>query len=463
MEELQNKDNLPVFVQKMKNAKIASSVIDTFSHYYQQVLSGKTGLLSDRDISPVRPEDVESVDGLEHFRDAGAAAAENTVIIMLNGGLGTSMGLTRAKSLIKIKDDKSFLEIKLRQAETCGASLAIMNSFNTHTDTLAAVTQINPSTKPFYFQQNTFPKIQRTDYTPANWPENPALEWNPPGHGDIYLALHASGLLGRLLDQGIEYAFISNSDNLGATLDEALLGYFSTNGFPFMVEVAQRKPADMKGGHLARHKNGNLVLREIAQCPEDELAAFQDIRHYRYFNTNNLWVNLVHLNTLIEDQGAVYLPIILNPKTVDPRDSESPAVFQVETAMASAISLFENAVAVQISEDRFFPVKKCNDLLAVQSDCFILTGDHHIHKNTQRKLGAIDIQLDPEYFGKIDMYNERFKHGVPSLLACESLTIEGDVFFEEGVIVKGRVLIANRTDKPATVKSGSVIETDLLF
>ena len=270
-------------------------------------------------------------------------------------------------------------------------------------------------------------------------------------------------MLQNFLDKDIKYAFISNSDNLGATLDECLLGYFSANGFPFMMEVARRTPADLKGGHIARHKKGNLVLREIAQCPECEIAEFQDIQNYRYFNTNNIWINLLHLHSVIQKQGAVFLPIILNPKTLDPRISSSPRVYQIETAMGSAISLFKDAIVTQISDKRFYPVKKCNDLMAIQSDCYHITADFYIVKNPDRTLDRIQINLDPTFFGKIDMYNERFKQGVPSLVNCESLEIQGDVFFEDNVAIKGGVIIRNNTDTPMVIKQGSVIEENTRF
>ena len=100
----------------------------------------------------------------------------------------------------------------------------------------------------------------------------------------------------------------------------------------FMMEVAERTPADMKGGHLARHRNGRLVLREIAQCPPEDLDAFKDIQRFRFFNTNNLWVNLALLQEHIARQKSIHLPMILNPKALDPRDAGSPPVYQVETA-----------------------------------------------------------------------------------------------------------------------------------
>lgn len=76
----------------------------------------------------------------------------------------------------------------------------------------------------------------------------------PPGHGDIYPSLLGSGMLERLLSEGIQYLFVSNSDNLGATLDLQLLQHFASSGAPFMMEVCERTAADKKGGHLARRK-----------------------------------------------------------------------------------------------------------------------------------------------------------------------------------------------------------------
>jgi UTP--glucose-1-phosphate uridylyltransferase len=338
-----------------------------------------------------------------------------------------------------------------------------MNSFSTAEDTRAALARINPPQAPLLFQQNKFPKILQANFAPATWPDNPALEWNPPGHGDIYTALHTSGTLDRLLAEGVRYALICNSDNLGATADEDLLGFFASENLPFMMEVAERTPADMKGGHLARHKNGRLLLREIAQCPETDLGAFKDIEQFRYFNTNNLWVNLAHLKDHIVSAGSIQLPLILNPKTLDPRDAKSPPVFQVESAMGAAVALFDNAAAVKTRPSRFYPVKKCNELLALRSDCFILDDRGCLTQNPDRQLGRIKIDLDPDFYGHIDRFDQRFPAGAPSLIDCETLTIKGDVAFEYGVTIKGRVSIRNTRPTQAVIPADTVIKNDLII
>jgi UTP--glucose-1-phosphate uridylyltransferase len=460
-------DHLPAFISKMESEGLPPLVSDTFAYYYGEVLQGATGLVCNRDIESVPSDEIESYDNLTEYGSKGVDVFHQTARIILNGGLGTSMGLTGAKSLIEVKSGISFLDIIIRQAENSTVTLAFMNSFNTQDDTLAALSELKPSKFPITFVQHKFPKILQGDFSPATWPLKPILEWNPPGHGDVYTALLTSGMLQSLLDDGIQYAFISNSDNLGARLDESLLGYFAHHQFPFMMEVAEKTPADIKGGHLARHKNGRLILREAAQCPADELDAFQDIQRYQFFNTNNVWINLKALKTLFDQQKMIHLPLILNPKTLDPRDKNSPSVYQIESAMGAAISLFEGATAVNVPRTRFYPVKTCNDLLAVRSDCFVYAEDESLRINPIRiknnKPGATKVKLDPDYYGKIDDLDQRFADGIPSLVECDALTIEGDVRFENNVTIKGSVCIINRQNSQAVIEAGTVINKDLVI
>jgi len=452
--------SLALFVAKMKSAGLNPAVIETFSRYYRRIVDGESGLLSNRDILPLKPQDVIDADAVLSFVDRGKAAASETVCIVLNGGLGTSMGLTKAKSFLPVKDELTFLDIKVKQAQKSGAHLAFMNSFATHDDTVNAVENMALSFTPAYFLQNKFPKILKSDLTPAHWPKDPEMEWNPPGHGDIYGALATSGLLKKLLQRKIRYAFIANSDNLGAVLDFSLLGYFSNRNIPFMMEVAERTPADLKGGHLARLKNGRFVLREIAQCPKAEIASFQNIRFYRYFNTNNIWINLNALNDILAKDNVLDLPVILNPKHLDPRDKTSPEVIQVETAMGSAISLFQNASVIKVHEDRFHPVKKCNDLLSIRSDCYHLSKENRLVLSSKRDHPPV-IKLDPLYFGQIDDFEKRFPCGVPSLIDCEALTVRGDIFFNKDIVIKGNITLTNTKNRPYTLESGLVIDRSM--
>ena len=461
------------FAEKMEKNGLSPVVIDTFRHYYTLLVEGGTGLITKTDIDPVQEGEIADVEKLSGLAEAGRGALEKLVVIKLNGGLGTSMGLSRAKTLLEVRNGLSFLDIIARQIlsyrRTHGIRLPVvlMNSFSTEADTLEALAPYHDlpvEDIPLSFLQHKFPKVFQDGLTPATWPANPDLEWNPPGHGDIYTALVTSGMLEQLLGAGIRYAFISNSDNLGAVVDETILGYLAQNNFPFMMEVADRTEADSKGGHLARLKNGRFTLREIAQCPEDEIEEFQDINVYRYFNTNTIWVNLLALKQLLEaHDNVIHLPMIRNPKTVDPRDDSTPPVYQMETAMGSAISIFDEATAIRVPRTRFAPVKKCQDLLALWSDCYVLTDDYLVIQNPRRKIGTLLLKLDSKYYKKIDQLKARFPHGAPSLLDCVSLDLQGDIVFGKGVVIRDRVVIANQTASQITIADGSLIEAYRVF
>ena len=455
----QIEDHLQEFKTKMMTAGLAPMVIETFAAYYRQVVAGETGIMTDEAIRP--PEDGEVADAasLEDYRSTGLSALNQAVRITLNGGLGTSMGLVGPKSLLTVKDQKTFLEIIIGQSARLKIKQALMNSFSTQSATEQALQAMAPVEEPLMFTQNRFPKILRENLAPASWPNNPDLEWNPPGHGDVYTAMATSGVLDRLLERDIRYALICNSDNLGATMDAALLGYFAKNELPFLMEVARRTPSDAKGGHLAANQNGGLILRESAQFPPNSQG--QDISIYRFFNTNNLWVNLEALKTLIDKENSLPLPLIVNPKTLDPRDTHSPAVYQLESAMGAAIALFDGARAVQVPRTRFFPVKTCSDLLAVRSDGFRLDENFVMEPHPDLISPGPRISLDSRYYSKIDMFDARFPHGAPSLVRCRQLRVVGDVIFEEKVTIVGDVTITNTREKQAVIKSNTTIDQDL--
>merc|ERR1711959_180601 len=324
-----------------------------------------------------------------------------------------------------------------------------MNSFSTSTDTLAALAKYPDlgTGDDLQFVQNKAPKVTAADLSPADWPANKDHEWCPPGHGDLYPAMLGSGALDMLLGKGFKYMFVSNSDNLGATMDLKILTYFVEQGAPFMMEVATRTDADKKGGHLATMKaNGGLTLRESAQCPKDDEKAFQDTSKYTYFNTNNLWVDLQKLkDTFDKNDGALPLPVMLNDKTVDPRDKKSTKVIQLETAMGAAISCFEGATAIQIPRTRFAPVKKCDDLIALRSDAYVLAEDFRIVLAEDRKGVPPIVKLDDAY-KFVDAMDTLIPNGFPSLIGCTSMKIEGKLVFEKDVVIKGDVKFVNKSE-----------------
>ncbi|HOG31182.1 MAG TPA: UTP--glucose-1-phosphate uridylyltransferase [Candidatus Syntrophosphaera sp.] len=452
---------LNLFVKQMKVAGLADDVIRTFSAYYDQLQSGEQGMISRGMIDPPSPDNVINLSAMTQYRKQ--SILKSIAVIKLNGGLGTSMGLSAAKSLLPVKGNMNFLDIITRQvlAMRSGTGyevlLMLMNSYNTEADTLNYLEKypdLSRQKLPISFLQNKFPRIRQDNLKPYE-NEDPDKMWNPPGHGDIFAALSSSGLLDKMIDAGYRYAFVSNSDNLGATVDTCIPAYMEANDIHFLMEVCARTEADRKGGHLCQDKHGQLMLREVAQCPPEELDEFQNVELYSYFNTNNLWIDLKALQwNLIAGEGIILLPLIVNPKTVD-----GTPVYQLETAMGAAISVFNGARAVLVPRSRFSPVKKNNDLLAIWSDLYELNDQYQVVM--RRGVESIPpIELDERYYGRIDQLLERFRDGVPSLLNCSSLKISGDISFGEDVICEGKVNLT--AENPVHVKS-KLLSGDITF
>jgi UDP-N-acetylglucosamine pyrophosphorylase len=457
-----NESGLETALQKMESAGLSPAARASFTRAWRQAASGDAGLLPENSLEPA--------EAIPVLADIPAAAPDPALldklcVIKLNGGLGTGMGLEKAKSLIPVKDGLTFLDfiarhiLWLRRTHgTVGPRFLLMDSFSTSVDTLrylARYPDLSPH-DPLDFLQNKVPKLHPDTLEPVAWPENPDLEWCPPGHGDLYPSLLGSGWLQRLADAGVEYLFVSNSDNLGATVDPALLGYFAASGLSFLMEVAERTSSDRKGGHLARRRSdGRLVLREVAQCPADDLEAFQDIARHRYFNTNSLWLRVSDLlAALAENGGALPLPLIKNTKTVDPRKASSPPVLQLESAMGAAIECFAASGAILVPRTRFAPVKATSDLLALRSDAYAVTADQRLELVAERHGLPPEVSLDDRYYKLLAGLEAGFERTAPSLRHCAKFKVEGPWRFENGVVCQGTVKFTNHSPRPATARAG---------
>ena len=456
--------NVQPFIEKMVAAGLDERVINGFAHYYAQLEAGATGFISGDEARPV--ETLPTYHSLGHrYHAEGIAHLDKLVVLKLNGGLGTGMGMKGPKSLVTVRDGQSFLDITvgqidyLRRKHDVRVPLVLMNSFNTAHATDEALKKHPQFAQDVRsgFVQNRFPKIWKSDLSVAEWPAAPNLEWNPPGHGDLYAAIVAGGILEELLEHGYEYMFVSNIDNLGATFDPKILGYFAAEEIPFLMEVAERTPADSKGGHLAQRADGQLILRESAQCPPDETEAFQDISIYSHFNTNNLWIHLPTLERVSHNRnGVLGLSLIRNQKPIDPTRPDTPPVYQLETAMGSAIEVFEGARALQVPRNRFLPVKRNDDLLVLMSDAYTQADDFTLRLASSRSQAPL-VAMDCDYFRLIDDMDVRFPYGAPSMVACDSLRIVGDVRFGRDVTLSGDVVIENPSATPMQIADGSEI------
>jgi UTP--glucose-1-phosphate uridylyltransferase len=451
--------------EKMRADGQSPEAIRAFARAYERLESGESTFIASRDLEPA--SDVPALDDLPATGIEDALA--HVVAIKLNGGLATTMGLRGPKSLMEARDGRSFLDLivgqllALRERHDVRVPLVLMDSEATQGETLTALaaypTLFDRGSPEPDFLQSMIPKLLESSLEPVQWPAEPALEWCPPGHGDVYGALRRSGMLASLLERGFRYAMISNADNLGATLEPRVAAYIASEGIPFLMEAVIGTEAERKGGHIARRRaDGRLVLRETAQTPPEDQDSFRDYRHWRYYNTNNLWVDLRALADALDAVGGILeLPLIVNHKTVDPRDSSTPPVLQLESAMGAAIGLFAGARVLCVPRTRFAPVKTTDDLLVLRSDVYRVSGGSIVEPVPARAAGGLPfVELDPSVYKLMDAFEARFPDGAPSLVDAERLVVRGDVTFGAGVVVRGAVTLD--ADQPRTIPAGSVLE-----
>mmetsp|Transcript_17429 Transcript_17429/g.34836 ORF Transcript_17429/g.34836 Transcript_17429/m.34836 type:complete len:550 (-) Transcript_17429:324-1973(-) len=448
----------------MAGEGLSESAIGAFKQAYEALVRGDDGMIAEISITPAEDLPTLADVSTDVPDDKVKELLGKTVVMKLNGGLGTGMGLEKAKSLLPVKGDQSFLDLIAKQVEYFAKNKGdvrqmFMNSFSTSADTKEAL-KGHPSiiAGDWEVVQNKVPKIHAETLRPCKFPAEPKMEWCPPGHGDLYPSLAGSGALKKLLDAGVKYMFVSNSDNLGATLDLSLLNFFAESDKSFVMEVCERTASDKKGGHLAvRKQDGQLLLRESAQCTEEDEPAFQDTNKHKYFNTNNLWIRLDKLQEVLDKHdGVVPLPMIKNSKTVDPKDDNSAKVFQLETAMGAAIESFAGAGAIVVGRERFAPVKTCADLLRVRSDAYEVTEDCRLVLVKECAGTPPAVDLDKKIYKKVQGLDQMLACGeVPSLKACKTLSVKGKVVLEKGTAFKGDVKIVNPTDEWCVLKSGT--------
>jgi UTP--glucose-1-phosphate uridylyltransferase len=449
--------------EKMRAAGAHTEAIRAFEDAYERLVEGGEALLPTASLEPAG--DVARFEELPEA-DAEQVLAQ-TALIKLNGGLATSMGLRQPKSLIEVHAGHTFLDVIVGQAKALRARygaqlpLILMDSDATRDATLAALAAMggvdNDGGIDADFMQSMIPKLDAATLTPVDWPQAPALEWSPPGHGDVYGALRRSGMLAGLRERGIRYAMISNADNLGAQLDPRIVGHMAAHEIPFLMEVVQGTEADRKGGHVARRRSdGQLVLRETAQTPPEDEESFRDYRRWRYYNTNTLWIDLDVLAQRLQERGGILsLPLIVNRKTVDPRDGDSTPVVQLESAMGAAIESFEGASLLLVPRTRFAPVKTTDDLLVLRSDVYTISDQMVVAPLPQRAANLPYVELDKRYYKLIDAFEARFPDGPPSLKDAERLVVSGDVTFGAGVTVRGSVSLD--AAEPERVEPGTVL------
>nr|XP_039274752.1 UTP--glucose-1-phosphate uridylyltransferase-like isoform X1 [Styela clava]XP_039274753.1 UTP--glucose-1-phosphate uridylyltransferase-like isoform X1 [Styela clava] len=440
-----------------------------FQHLYKTFLE-KTGpsVVWDK----IKPPPVGSIHKYNEIAKTPMKSSESDllsklVVVKLNGGLGTSMGCTGPKSLISVRSGLTFLDLTVQQIESLNKQynadvpLVLMNSFNTNEDTEMILRKYaSCKVRIHTFEQNRYPRINKETLLPVPQRLDGEHEgWYPPGHGDIYECIHESGLLQKFIDQGREYMFVSNIDNLGADVDlhilDMLINPPNCQTHDFIMEVTDKTRADVKGGTLIQYED-KLRLLEIAQVPKEHVDEFKSVSKFKIFNTNNLWMKLSSIKELVENKN-MDIEVIVNNK----RLSSGTNVIQLETACGAGIKNFQNAIGINVPRSRFLPVKKTSDLLLVMSNLYELKhGKMFMSEDRMFKTTPL-VKLGDEHFSKVHKYLSRFE-AIPDMLELDHLTVSGDVTFGKDVTLKGTVIIIANHGERIDIPSGAILENKIV-
>ncbi|MGK0288705.1 MAG: UTP--glucose-1-phosphate uridylyltransferase [bacterium] len=414
--------------------------IRVFKKLFKNFKEEKTKKIKWESISTPQKELIIEYKSLEEpNKEEISTLLSSLAVCKLNGGLGSSMGCVGPKSAIEVREGKTFLDLivsqikSLNQEYNADVPLVLMNSFNTHQDTKKIIHKYREQLQVLTFQQHEFPRIRNDTLLPLAKDLYGSDASYPPGHGDFYASIYQSGTLDTLLEQGKDFIFVGNADNLGANVDLKILNHMKNNDIPFIMEVTPKTRADVKGGTIIQKDNGTLCLLEIAQVSKEHREEFKSVKKFKFFNTNNIWVNLRALKAKLEN-GGLDLDIIRNKKTV-----HNIPVIQLETAIGAGINNFQNSCAVNVPRSRFLPVKKTDDLLLVQSNLFKLN-DGLLIRNPERQFEGLPLIRLGEFFKTVEDYHERMTN-IPDILELDLLTIVGDVHFGRNVTLRGNVIV----------------------
>ncbi|RDB24844.1 putative UTP--glucose-1-phosphate uridylyltransferase [Hypsizygus marmoreus] len=388
------------------------------------------------------------------------ALLKKLAVVKVNGGLGTSMGMQGAKSALEVIDGSTFLDLTIQQIAHLNEThhvdvpLLLMTSFGTHEDTLRIIQKYD-SVRIMPFMQSKYPRIMKDSLLPCpQHGEDDKASWYPPGHGDLYAALSRNRVLDRLLKEGKEYLFVSNSDNLGAVVDPRFLQYMIDTRAEFLMEVTDKTKADIQGGTLIDY-DGTIRLLEIAQVSAEHSEEFESVRKFSIFNTNNLWIDLRVLKKVM-NQGAMELEIIPTPKITD----DGRSVIQLETAAGAAIRHFNNVRGINVPRSRFLPVKNCSDLLLIKSDIYYIKHGRPV-LSQDRMFGTTPVVKLDDHFKKIRDFQTRLK-SIPRIIDLDHLTVSGNVYFGRNVTLRGTVIIVANEGQRIDIPDGCVLENRLV-
>lgn len=326
--------------------------------YQRGELSKESNVLA-KPVEPPAPGEIPTLPPVgSPEREALAAKGRQALeagqlgVVILAGGMATRFNYDKPKGVFPIFEGKSFLQLKLEAVKALGHRVPVflMTSFATDPAVRAHLEEnryfgLNPD-DVVLFQQYQMPRMAPGG---GQFTQDGEPSYCAAGHGDFPFAFQGSGALARFMEGGGQYLLFSNVDNLGATVDLAIVGQHIAAGNEMTVEVAPKNPGD-QGGAPAR-VGGRLQLVEGFAFPAGFNHDAVDV-----FNTANYVFTASALGREFE------LPWYVVEKKVG-----GTPVIQFEH-LAGDLSVFLKTGFVRVDRDeRFLPVKNVEDVPTVQA------------------------------------------------------------------------------------------------
>jgi len=419
-------------------------------------------------VKPLPDDFCKSVDALaEPTPEKAKEMLNKLVVVQLNGGLGTAMGLKSTKSSLQILkqgghnytilDCKIIQLEKLNQAYGVDIPLVLMNSPKTHEETVKLVKKY-PNEGAGHvtihtFTQSEHPLMHKDTLAPVAKSKDEKQFWIPPGSGEVFSGLLRSGLLEKFRSQGKEFIFISNVENMGATVDLKLLNNIYSGEIDFQLELTNRLSTDHHGGLPMSYKEGRVHVMEISQVPFEYHKNFT-VSHFKWWNTNNMWARINNVWNMLKLQ-ALDLDFIVKYRISGGRN-----VAQIETPAAMSIHSFKRATGITVPRSRYRPVNSTAQLMAAQSNIFAFM-DGSMQMNPLRVPATEPLIKLGEFFTTVEEYEKRLKD-TPNILELDHLTVSGNVFFGTNVTLKGTVIIVAEHGDRIDLPDGTTFENKIV-
>lgn len=301
----------------------------------------------------------------------GRAHLDRTAVVIYAGGMAARFG-GGVKGAVDVLPGMSFLEDKIRRTRELGEKhgvkipIVLMTSYATTEGTLAHLEErglMGDDIRLFEQGVSVRRNLDGSIYRDAKGD----ISVHGPGHGDFFRNFQRSGMLADLRNLGIQYVFTSNVDNLGATLDEKVLGQHITSGKSMTAEVVKRTAEDRPSSGAAVDADGRVRLLEGMRFPpEVDGRQFENlsINSFTYSLDDKAWDAEIPMTRHIVHKKVDGTTVVqeeeITPEVTEASDADGKPLFSL-----NLLQVPREGPKGAFYDGRFYEVKERSDMAGV--------------------------------------------------------------------------------------------------